>query len=161
MTTLTAPQNPPAGSAPPRSGTLAALWTTTTSLPWRSNRTSKPNPGRSHWILTSPLPPLPTFPSSPYADRDVARGRELGLWQGAVCPGPKTEQGALATHCRWKKGARRRWRSRRRATTRRWRRRQGRCFTWRGSEPASTTSQTAPPRARRSRKRPWETKTHT
>ena len=158
-TTLTAPPNPPAGCATPKL-TLLPPWTTTTSSPWRSSPTSNPSPGRSLWILTSALPPQPpTFPSSPCADRDVVRGRALGLWQGAVCPGPKTERGALATRCRWRSGARRLWRSRRRATTRRWRRRRGRCSTWRASEPASTTSQIAPPRARRSRKRPWETKT--
>lgn len=159
-TTLTAPPNPPPGCAPLKTPPLPPPWTTTTSSPWRSSQTSKPSPGRSRLIPTSPLPLLPTFPSSPCAKRDVVRGRELGLWQEAVCPGPKTEWGALATRCRWRSGARRPWRSRQRATTRRWRRRRGRCCTWRGSEPASTTSQTAPPRARRSRKRPWETKTH-
>ncbi|XP_068432746.1 checkpoint suppressor 1 isoform X2 [Clinocottus analis] len=101
-TTLTAPPNPPAGCAPPESAALPLRWTTTTttSSPWRSSRTSNPSPGRSRWILTSPLPPPPTFPSRPCADRDVVRGRGPGLWQGAVCPGPKTERGALATRCR-------------------------------------------------------------
>lgn len=155
----TAPPNPPAGCAPPRLLPHCPPWTTTTSSLWRSNQTSNPSPGKSLWILTSPLLPLRTYPSSPCADKDVVLG--LGLWREAVCPGPKTEQGALATRYRWRSGAQQRWRSRRRATTRRWRKRRGRCSTWRGSEPASTTSQTAPPRARRSRKRPWETKTHT
>lgn len=97
-TTLTAPLNPPAGSAPPRSLPLLPPWTMTTSSLWRSNQTSNPSPGKSRWILMSPLLPLPTFPSRPCADRDVVQGRELGLWREAVCPGPKTEQGALATH---------------------------------------------------------------